>query len=121
MKQSEELTKFYRAYNDWLDADAPRDNRYGFYKDIGLCGNLVSFYKNGELVIPSHADMQTLQVIRNEMRDQFLYAGLDAQYPFGERKYIRQRRDCSQHLDPNRIRWVKSHLETTVEEDFVNE
>lgn len=108
-EQSVELTNFYNEYYAWIKEGAP-DTHPIFYNGRGLCGNLYYYIK----AHPSAAGMIGL----DEMEAQFLAAGLSKSYPFGEREYNRASKNNTHHLDPNRIRWVESHLTRKVNIHF---
>ena len=106
MKQTPELTAFYNAYHDWLEAGAPAKNKYGFKRYLGLCSNI----KDG---------MNSKYILEEcEMKSQFEKAGLCEIYPFGEDAYNVGNMADAQHLDKNRIAWVKAHLTEEVDEKF---
>lgn len=105
MKQSPELTAFYNAYNDWLEAGAPDENKYDFSRSNGLCYNLEYGF-----------DGKRREIF--EMKEQFKKAGLDTIHPFGKEIFLAAHAQKVQHLDPNRIKWVKAHLAEEVDEKF---
>lgn len=98
MSQSNELTKFYQAYSDWLDAGAP--HRQPFWRNFGLCSS-INDVKN--LNVSAH-------VLMDEMSTQFIFAGLNRVHPFGQRIYMEEKAANEMHLNPRRIAWVKSQL-----------
>lgn len=112
MKQSKELTAFYNAYNDWLEAGAPEENEYNFHRHGGLCYNIIYI---GAI---AYGTKKLVGELIPELKEQFEKAHLDKDYPFGRWIYLVARYNDTQHLDPNRIRWVKSHLTEEVEEKF---
>ena len=89
------LKEFYQAYAAWLDAGAP--SLEPFNRSSGLCANIVIFTD------------EPRELLR-EMKSQFKAAGLDSGYPFGcEGVYYMQCRNATQHLNPERIEWVRKH------------
>ena len=109
-RQSKRLTKFYNAYNDWLEAGAPEDNEYGFSRKIGLCGSIAYYYEKQSLSVSQ-------KVIAEQTR-QFIAAGLDKGYPFGYSAYYVGMSNNNNHLDPNRVAWVKAHLKRQIKKEF---
>lgn len=103
-KQSKALTRFYKAYAKWLEANAPeqqgKGNKHGFSRGSGLCGNLLCC-----MTVKSKYG-----TVLDEMVQQFKDAGHEESYPFGgHRAYERGARDYTQHLNGKRIRWVYAH------------
>lgn len=97
MKQSDNLTKFYRAYHAWANDGAPMDNPHGFVNDCGLCYNARKF--------------DTTLLVRHEMQSQFATAGLDDAMPFcDEESYMADTDFGTHHLNHARIAWVKDHI-----------
>ena len=105
MKQSKNLTKFYKRYYKWAKKGGKQNNKYNFDDYTGMCVNVEEMFSHRE---------------RTEMRDQFVAAGLSEYYPFGEANYD----DCSDcggmHKDQNRLRWVKKHRKRNVKRTFKN-
>lgn len=98
MKQSDNLTKFYRAYLAWATDGAPIGNIYNFFASCGLCYNSRLF-----------ANWQD-RSIRDEMIGQFIDAGLDAETPFNvSRSYANDTTAKSHHLNTKRMAWVREH------------
>jgi hypothetical protein len=96
MKQSDNLTKFYRAYLAWANDGAPVGNIYNFWPGYGLCYNSRLFDSWGAL--------------RNEMIGQFVDAGLDSEIPFNApSSYARESSGKAHHLNVRRMRWVREH------------
>ena len=99
--QSENLTRFYKAYADWLDDGAPDDEP--FSRNDGLCCNLKKVFLFG-------CDLPTIFRLNCEMRNQFGNTKLNRQFPFGgERKYLRENLRGTMHLNPLRVKWVREH------------
>lgn len=89
------LKAFYQAYAAWLDAGAP--HLEPFSRGVGLCNNLRHFTDDWK-------------PLRTEMAAQFEAAGLDPKYPFGgEADYDERLIDERQHMNPERIEWVRNH------------
>ena len=108
MKQSEILTKFYRAYFNWVSHGAQECEQIIFVRKHGLCKNLLLFC----------AALGMGQFIADdagvELRDQFTNAGLDRFVPFnvsGEYRLDSSKDDGKgvHHLNEARMNWVKDH------------
>lgn len=99
MKQSKELTAFYKAWLEWAENGAVSA---GFESCWGLCANLEYYlYVNDNYQGNAY----------DEMINQFSDAGLDRCYPFGgEAKYDIKLHNSSMHLCTMRIQWVKDHI-----------
>lgn len=105
---SEYLTNFYCAYAEWLVFGAP--DGQPFDRGYGLCGNLCQY-------ICERTEDRSLRVdVQDEMREQFLAAGLHACYPFSPNVGFGRmhfydtecgRDEC--HLNKDRIAWVRLH------------
>lgn len=105
MTQSELLTEFYNAYNDWLLAGAPSSPWFSRFQ--GLCGNLVRVAAKLEHHHHQHHHVDA----QYEMLTQFKEAGLDKAYPFGgPAVYDNEAENDTAHLNQARIDWVKAHL-----------
>ena len=101
--QSDELTAFYQAYRDWLDAGAIYKNTFEFHRGVGLCGNL-------RLFCFIYGVFGQSQLFLDELEQQFNAADLDKNYPFSSAEIYRLEveRDTA-HLNPKRIQWVRDH------------
>lgn len=95
------LEGYYKAYADWLDNGATPYRP--FSRGVGLCSNL-RYYTGADNIL-------ILTRLERQLADQFEDAGLSAAYPFGEEAFDLCLDQNNMHLDPNRIAWVKSHLE----------
>ena len=95
---SPELLSFYVA---WLNA--AQEHPYGDMRvqDSGLCSNLRHFcYKKG---FPGS--------LGDELRGQFLLAGLDVNYPFcGRSDYCDEVLSDRAHLNEARVQWVRDRI-----------
>lgn len=105
-KQSKELTKFYRAYLDWLEKGAPHGNP--FYRDCGLCTNLSSYESDNNTSVGRHSAPY------KEMKAQFWAEKLngkieDELYPFGFGEFRKGVMEKCMHENAARIQWVKDH------------
>lgn len=124
MTQSKQLTEFYNAYNDWLEAGAPERVRVvkflpwitkaaTFTRYNGLCINLSRWAKS---IIK--ADNITTTALVREQEALFHDAGLSRYYPFDALDYANlsntsynlRSRIGTVHECPKRIAWVKAHL-----------
>lgn len=107
--QSDELTAFYQAYRDWLNAGANEttndaNNPFGFFRGVGLCGNL-------RLFCFQHSCYGHHTIYVAEMIKQFVDAGLDKQYPFNsyskdENSMSIEMRQDTCHINSKRVQWV---------------
>lgn len=90
--------KYLRGWLDWAENDGENDGPYCNY--YGLCSNVYCF----------GASEHELEEINNQ-----LLTALDADfgvkdYPFGEFNYEFRSRNDTQHLDPDRLAWVKKTI-----------
>lgn len=117
MKQSDELTAFYQAYRDWVNAGAPidcqetDDNQYGFSRGSGLCSNLRYYCSN-------YGCYGVRNTYVSEMQGQFYRAGLHIRYPFNATPHhyqIEMGKDAC-HLNKERMQWVIDHCEPKEEQ-----
>lgn len=100
-EQSELLTSFYRAYQDWINAGAP--NHKPFRRDKGLCFNLFNFCRDNHL---------SDTAVSNEMNRQFKNAGMNYTIPFSKySSYHVEVRTSQCHINKERLTWVKDHLQ----------
>lgn len=103
MKQSKQLTKFYRALSDaiYLYQKGKKTHEW-FFPDEGICANLEGW---------SGCDSE----LESELDNQFRQAGLCIGYPFGENNYYKTN---DKTKDKNRIRWINKHLTRKVKRKF---
>lgn len=88
------LQKFYNDYAAWLDKGAPEGQP--FSRRMGLC---------------SQAMKPQYDVPINELKKQFLQAGLDPKFPFGgTHRFDMDLENATMHLNPKRIKWVKDRV-----------
>lgn len=92
------LTDFYRSMQAWIVAGRPIVNPLGFYKGVGLCGNLSIFCPNTDIFTR----------LAHEMAQQFERAGLDTRVPFNslENPYWVE---FDKYENPKRLAWIKEH------------
>lgn len=101
MKQSAELTGFYRAYLAWVERGAPSGEP--FTRGAGLCFNL-------KLHEPLRYDIRLLKNVLSEMQTQFVWAGLDSGWPFCRwETYDALSGSGTHHTLPARLQWVREH------------
>lgn len=74
--QSNILTKFYQAMQEWIESGCPDENKYGFYERFGLCSNLMEYL---ELLYPD-LDTGIKPAAYAELKTQFAEAGLSRVY-----------------------------------------
>lgn len=103
MKQSKELTAFYKAWLEWAENGAV--DSMPFMRGIGLCDNMSTFLYNDVALSNSQ-----VSDFAHEMRQQFRNAELDVHYPFGDSDYTARGWNDTMHLCPVRIQWVKDHI-----------
>lgn len=103
--QSDELTAFYQAYRDWVNAGADENKtKYGFMTGLALCGNLRQFcffygcFAQSERFI-------------DEMTEQFGTAGLSKRIPFNRTisEFYNESEEDRMHLNTHRWQWVLNH------------
>lgn len=84
---SDALRAYLADWLAWTERGAPMNEQ--FSRLFGLCYNAF----------------QTTHSVYDELCDIF---GED--YPFGEHDYYRRNEARTQHLDPNRLAWVRANL-----------
>ncbi len=96
-----QLSEFYKAYSDWIDAGAPESEP--FSRMVGLCGCVCLYLRSKDC--NSHVRESVLLL----MRKQFIKAGLDLDYPFNnqDNSYYVESIDGLIHTNKSRIAWVK--------------
>lgn len=124
MYTEKDLLPFYKSYQEWLDNGAPHNGPY--CRDEGLCGALSTYYRtwkpkpsvdgNYDYLGPFNLWMKDKEQFKDQMMIQFHRAGLDLYYPFHEHAYHIAMRKREQHLDKNRIKWVKLALQENTSE-----
>ena len=106
---TKEMREFLTAWLDWATSANPAtwDDGGPFRKDTGLCSN-ISVY----LGDPRHRS-QLYYALYGELGDMLEADGLGSAYPFdtGE-SYGAAFRESTQHLNPARLAWVRSKLES---------
>lgn len=90
---SAELAKFLRWYLDEVKKPQPEE----VVKIKGLCAVIACTQREMKIVW--------------EMQEIFRREYADPTHPFGLVNYCTRRRDATQHLDPNRLAWVRRKLE----------
>lgn len=111
IKSSPTLHAMYVDWLAWAEACAPSEPSplgFGYYPSLGLCYAARCFADNCWGVIDVLEEY--------EMRGQFVAAGLDPVYPFGEEEF-HHRSGGTQHEDPNRLAWVRARIADGIEED----
>lgn len=95
MKSSPVLLAFYKA---WLDP-------HYVHRNAGLCCNFDQFMTDNFPTIRH-------DVYREELRTQFIDAGVDTFYPFNisAEDYQRETSSCSCHTNKLRIQWVQDRI-----------
>lgn len=96
---SEQLREFLTAWLAWAENGAP--SRYPFNPANGLCACAAIY---ADATYGDEVDLLT------ELANLFEDQGLNANYPFGQYEYDMRHLDDTQHLDPNRLAWVREQL-----------
>lgn len=94
---SEQLKAFLAAYLAWVDAGAP--HKEPFSRRYGLCSNLYDW--------SLRLDYDGREALEKELDQLFALEGLDECHPFGGDKYLEARESETQHLNMDRINWVR--------------
>lgn len=101
-----EMREFLTAWLSWAEGGACKDHEYGniFRPYTGLCAAISFWYcDDGKL------QYRMLQ----ELGDMLEADGLDTEYPFDTRDSYRKAANAGgQHLNPARLEWVISKLES---------
>lgn len=112
---SDLMREFLESYLKWAKLNEmgrarPLVNGLHFNMGSGLCGNIHHFVEwrqreaRGPLRVQCEGDM------KRELRGLFSRSGLHKAYPFGSNNYDRRYRCGTQHLDPNRLAWIRDQL-----------
>lgn len=88
-----ETRKFLREWLEWSEAGAPEHR--AFMRHNGLC------------VTARIYDSFTGTKVKDDLRKAF--KGL-FKYPFGKEEYAERLEAHTQHLDPNRLAWVRANI-----------
>lgn len=103
---TKEMREFLTAWLAWAQSGGSKDHKYGciFCPTTGLCAAISFWYcDDGKL----HYRMM------QELGDMLEADGLDTEYPFDTRdSYRKAANACGQHLNPARLAWVRSKLES---------
>lgn len=96
-----QLSEFYKAYSDWIDAGAHGGEP--FSRRVGLCASLCEYLRE-EGITFKEREMALLL-----MKSQFTKAGLSRDYPFNnaDNSYYLESIDGKIHANKNRVAWVK--------------
>ncbi len=92
---SEPLRQFLTDWLAWAEGEAV--DRKPFWRWWGLCGNALTLDDD----------------ILDDLRDLLLRDFGSTPYPFGSSAYCTARAARTQHLDPNRLAWVRAKLATS--------
>lgn len=105
-KQSETLTAFYRLYLEIATTEKVSSRLPGKKGKAGLCHNLSNF------MISNNTDVDEYRKILNEMKSQFIEAGLDPLFPFNfdEQDYHKEMHRADAFRNPKRMAWVIEHV-----------
>ena len=97
-----QLDKFYQEFQAWIDSGF--SNSTIFTPIYGLCGNALRWARAHNL-----AHIEFL----NSLKEQFLDAGLDYEYPFNEdyADYDHESWSDSLYTNEKRLKWVKDHAQ----------
>ena len=96
-----QLSDFYKAYSDWIDAGAPEGEP--FSRRVGLCASMCLHLKW------KGCNPREREVALFLMKSQFIKAGLSRDYPFNnaENSYYEEGINGTMHTNSDRIAWVK--------------
>lgn len=99
----ESLKQFYRDYLEWVNSGAITNDE-PFTRHCGLCVSLISWCYMQDV---SSLD---LQMLKHEMKKQFIDASLNPAYPFGGVELYKSETLCGMcHMNEQRMNWVKKH------------
>jgi hypothetical protein len=101
---SDLLKEFLVAWLEWAERGAPEDDCEPFARYKGLC---ISFEDWMELRDVDHGSAYCES---DQLKSLFIADGLAGDYPFGECAYIWAMNHDQQHLDVNRLSWVRSKV-----------
>lgn len=92
---------FYADYARWLDAGA---TSLEFCRSTGLCANLGAYCSE-------RFPVQGLGAC-DVLAEAFIAAGLDEDFPFnsGPDDYLLEAEQSACHLNPARVKWVRSRV-----------
>lgn len=103
MKQSKELTEFYREWLEWSSSPYVEEHHPHFSISRGLCTSARLWGKRYE----NDARPFTLM---DELSRQFDEAGLSMDYPFGLGEFNTDFGRGTMHKCPKRLAWVRDRL-----------
>lgn len=103
MKQSKELTAFYREWLEWATSPNTEDYHPHFNISRGLCTSARFWVKSYE----NNARPFTLM---DELSCQFDEASLSMDYPFGMGNFNTDVGRGTMHKCPKRLAWVRDHI-----------
>lgn len=96
---SDDLHQFYKDWLSWAENGGVDNDIFG--SAWGLCANLDDYAVTNSLY---------RRQISMEMEKQFVDAGLDPNYPFGEFAYGDAEYHCTMHKDEKRLNWVRTRI-----------
>lgn len=101
------LQRFLKDWLAWAEADAENESPLGvdYFRDVGLCTNAVLFAEETDIYVRVEL-RSALAELRGTLPEPF-----DPEYPFGKDQYLDRMSSDTQHLDPNRLAWVRKQLE----------
>lgn len=103
---TKEMREFLTAWLSWAEGGACKDHEYGniFRPYTGLCAALD--YWTDVVDVPFYRLIEELGGMLGS-------GGLDTEYPFDtEESYSKAARLGTHHLNPARLAWVRSKLES---------
>lgn len=102
MTQSKELSLFYQAIWNWIQSNF-QYNPNEFDTNCGLCSALWDWH------IATDMAHELGMNLKEELKQQFVDAGLDIQYPFDEHTWD-YTSTVNKFTNPKRLAWIKDHL-----------
>jgi len=97
---SNELRDYLQSWLDWVEDGAPHEKPYS--RVLGLCNNVENYSK---------VDLfSTKGITKTDLNIELCSMFNDATYPFGTANYSYRAFAAIQHLDEERIAWVKEQL-----------
>ncbi|MDI9686588.1 hypothetical protein [Burkholderia cenocepacia] len=91
------MREFLSAYLEWVEAGAPQSDP--FERELGLCSNADRY-----------PGVVAIGELDHELGQLFARSGLNEVYPFGEARYWEDFAAEAQHLNEQRLAWIREQL-----------